>query len=71
MRIKPLFAALVVALSLLAYTPGPTAAGGKGPRPDPACVQLCQQQMLECFWAGGTDHECGAVYHRCLGKCGH
>ena len=75
MRLKILFATLVVGLSLLTYTPGLAAAGGdgkgKGPKPDPACVDACVLELRECFFAGGTEHQCGVVYHRCLGQCGH
>ena len=75
MRLKILFATLVVALSLMTYTPGLAAAGGngkgKGPKPDPACVEVCVLELRECFFAGGTEPQCGAVYHSCLGKCGH
>jgi len=41
---------------------------------DPACLQFCQQQHLECFIAAGgrnrDENHCLAEYRHCIGQCG-
>jgi len=71
MRLKPFFAALVVAVSLLAYTPAFTQPAQQGPTADPACVELCRWEVYDCIAAGGSEHRCGSLYRRCLAKCQH
>jgi hypothetical protein len=69
-RLKVIFAAVAVAVALLVSAPA-SPAGAKGPYADPACVEYCRLQVLDCFFAGGTERECGRIYKKCLAHCEH
>ncbi len=62
----------VLALMVIGFgQPRSNAAPDKPPF-DPACLSLCQQLNLECFFGAVTksdQHRCVAEYRRCIAHC--
>jgi hypothetical protein len=67
------FLALLIIPTLVASSPGMSAAAPAQNLPDPACVSQCAFLLFQCFSEGGkkgNEHACISVYRHCLAQCG-
>jgi len=76
MKKRTLRLALLTIASLLMFCPNIShsrfVAAAQKPV-DPACVELCRQQLYECILdatlSGENDHHCISVYRSCKAHC--